>query len=140
MSSNGKKETKEDARQEESHNEVILGHDELQGLFTTSEHTDNTRLLLTPGEDLVSLMMRTSAPSKKFVLALSLSLQECEEHHYKDGQQFYKNIMAGLPSVKDRRPELFVDAIIGERNRMAGGRQPGAWQKLKSWAMGGGQE
>jgi len=120
----------------------VLTQQSLDNLYATPEHNDNTRLLVTPGddEDLLALLMRSAIPSKKCLLAMDISMQKCNDHGYKGGIQFYKSLLSGLPSVGDKRAQMFSDTIIGERHNNFRSHNGGIIGKMKDWAMGGGQE
>ena len=65
---------------------AILDKNDLESTFKTPEHTDTTRLLLTPGnvgDDLAGLIMRTDFPSYSIMLAIASLLRKCEKHKNK---------------------------------------------------------
>jgi hypothetical protein len=114
---------------------ALLNKGSLQGLFSTPEGHDNARLLLTPGKDIEALAMRSSPPSKRFLLAMNISLQRCIEHNNLTGIAFYRGILAGLPGVKDKRAQMFSDTLTGAQTFARGGGD-GMIQKAKKWAFG----
>lgn len=114
----------------------------IEQAYSTPEHTDNTRLLITPGDtkEWAELLMRSAIPSRRFLLGLAVSLAKCRKHEYKPGMEVLRTFLAGFPSVGDKRAELFSDTIIGERSSKLLSNKVGLLGRAKNWFNGVGGE
>lgn len=112
-------------------------NDDIEKEFKNFEQTNDTRLLIKPGDDIDELMMRASIPSMSINLCLNLSVQRCRENNFDDGMEFWKGILAGSTGIGGRRATLFSDTIIGEKH---GARRDGFGSKFKQFFSGGGGE
>jgi len=107
--------------------------------FKAQDPMNAVRMMILSDEEFLDNAMRYDLPSTRMVLGVSVSIQECNEHGYQGGIDFYKYFCGLLPSKHGKRIGLFVDAIIGERKWKEGsfqGNGGGGLEKVKNFVTG----
>lgn len=104
-----------------------------KGAYFSPHQTDNIKLLMTPGTDVLNLLMRADVPNRKFAVAVSSLIKKCRDHGDKEGELEVLSILAGLVAVGAKRAGLVGDVLIGQK----GSASKSGWglaDKLKKMA------
>ena len=104
--------------------------------FNEPSSSSIPKTLLMPGGSFINLAMRGNIFSKRLGFALTRVYSKCDRHNYKQGKEWTLLLLAAYCGVNQKRAELVVDAIVGERNRRHAAMGEGMMGKFKSWMSG----
>lgn len=111
---------------------AILDKSSLEGVFSTPQSMDNVKILMHPGEDVVSLLMRGDLPvDDAFAWAITTRIKKCRRHNDKEGEKQILVFLAAKIGQAARRANLVSDTIIGEKQHTRG-RGIGEWIREKA--------
>lgn len=108
----------------------------LDNAFNQPSDSSIPKTLLMPGGSFINLAMRGNIFSKRLGFALTRVYSKCDRHNYKQGKEWTLLLLAAYCGVNQKRAELVVDAIVGERNRRHAAMGEGMMGKVKSWVSG----
>lgn len=104
--------------------------------FKNQDTLNAIRLVILSDPDILDNAMRYDIPSNRMILGLAVSLQQCQEHHYAGGENFYKMLLGLMPSRHGKRVDQLIEAIVGERKWKEQSAQNGIANKIKGWVTG----
>lgn len=112
--------------------QAILSKADLDSVYTVPQSMDNVKLLMHPGDDVISLLMRGDLPiDDAFAWAITTRIKKCRRHNDKEGEQQILVFLAAKIGQAARRANLVSDTIIGEKQHIRG-RGIGEWIREKA--------
>ena len=103
--------------------------------FASQDTVNVLRMMVLSDPNILDNAMRYDIPSLRMVLGLAMSIQECEDHDFQSGVEFFKLLCGLMPSRRGRRIEQLISAIAGQQAWEKREQTGGFFDKAKNWAF-----